>query len=592
MLRRALVVLIALVAAAGCKKEGAPSAGGTGATSAGKAQDAPGAQPDQGGGAPQPAAKAPEGCNSDFSQPISSTTTLTAKCSPYTIASQLSVEGWDLTIEPGVTVQMGDGATLSVGYNQSGRLLARGTAEAPIRFISAGRKEPGAWRGIHLYANADKSVLEHVVIEHAGKSEEAALRVDADAVEVRSLKAAGIEGAVLEQKVSGKQRLGAFAGNDLSQAGSKEEILLIDVASAPAISADNKFPPKKVVALSGQVTGDVTLKDVGVPFRASKGLEIEGTDAKSAGLTIEPGVALQFGEGSGLSVGYNNPGALKAVGTAEKPIVLTRYGDDPKGSPWSGIHFYANARAPQLEHVRIEYAGERDGAAVRYHPKGLGKLSHCTVAHGKGFGVKVESSTERFELFDHNSFEDLAQAPLVMPAELADKLGANNRFPAGSFVELTGDVHRDTTLAALAAPYYWSSGSTVESHDPGKTVTLTLEPGTTVKFGAGSLTISYNGAGALKAVGEPKKPVLLTALEEHWRGIDLGQASKTSLENVVIEKVHEDEPGIRAHDQAQGSIKRVTFRDMKVGLRKCGSKLSAEGLKFESVPEGQTSDGC
>ena len=55
------------------------------------------------------------------------------------------------------------------------KLIAKGTAEKPVRFTALDHKEAGAWHGIVLDANAEGSTLENVAIEFAGVTDNAAL---------------------------------------------------------------------------------------------------------------------------------------------------------------------------------------------------------------------------------------------------------------------------------------------------------------------------------------------------------------------------------------------------------------------------------
>lgn len=86
------------------------------------------------------------------SSPISVDTTWTAAGGPYNIATSLTIaNGATLTIQPGTTVYFGSGANLTVA--SGGRLLAEGTANAPIRFTRA----PGSsvsWGGITINGGA------------------------------------------------------------------------------------------------------------------------------------------------------------------------------------------------------------------------------------------------------------------------------------------------------------------------------------------------------------------------------------------------------------------------------------------------------
>ena len=191
-------VAMASLALAGCKKDkdASTEAAGAAENSAATAEQKPANQK------PAEEAKAPEGCNSDFSQAIKVDYTLTRKCSPYTLADgrTLTVDGWYLTIEPGVEVRFGENAHLEVGYNQKGRLVAQGTEEAPITFTSAKRKEPGYWGGIRLNDNAGGSVIDHAVLEYGGTTDRAALVANGPDIKLNHIKFVGIAGRAVKSE--------------------------------------------------------------------------------------------------------------------------------------------------------------------------------------------------------------------------------------------------------------------------------------------------------------------------------------------------------------------------------------------------------
>lgn len=83
----------------------------------------------------------------------------------YTVADHLTVaDGATLTVEPGVTLQFGDGRDLRVAAG--GRLLAEGTADEPIRFL--GSPKGSGWGGVEIDGNASspESRLVFVHMEH------------------------------------------------------------------------------------------------------------------------------------------------------------------------------------------------------------------------------------------------------------------------------------------------------------------------------------------------------------------------------------------------------------------------------------------
>ena len=98
---------------------------------------------------------------------ISGNTTWTAAGGPWRVTASLSIDNETLTIEPGTTVFLGAGVSLNV--TGTGRLLAEGTADAPIRFM----REPsvaGNWGRVSISGSTLESRLAWVTIDGASTS--------------------------------------------------------------------------------------------------------------------------------------------------------------------------------------------------------------------------------------------------------------------------------------------------------------------------------------------------------------------------------------------------------------------------------------
>jgi hypothetical protein len=600
---RVAVVLAAVLLVQACKQEGEgpkspqPSAPEPGKKPTPAEPGKPGAAPESPSSGKTAEQKAPEGCNSDFSQRIQASTTLTERCSPYTLKQVLSVEGWDLTIEPGVEIRIDADQRIDVGYGREGRLIARGTAEKPIRFVSNGRKEPGAWRKIVLFEQAGGSVLEHVLIEHAGREGEAALESKARDVSLKNVRFVGIKGQVLRE--AGRASLAGFADNDLSQAGSLEVIAVLTFESAAAIQGANKWPEKAVVQLEGRVQKDLQLPNAGVPYRVVQPVTtvVADRDGGTASLKVAPGVVFQMGEDTRWDIGYSQHGQLEAVGTAEQPIVFTRYGE-PRAGSWRGLIFFDGAQRSVLEHVRVEFAGTKDGAALHYQrPRGLGKLKHVTIRKSAGHAIwAAGADTQGFEGFSDNTFEDIGRSTLRVEAHMVSKLGTGNTYPQDGAIELEGRIGGDLMLTAQGAPYRVLQDVTVEGVDDVTPATVTLEAGTVVQFGPGGrFSVGYTRPGALVAVGTAEKPITLTAAtEEGWKGLHFHQKGKLQLEHAIVEKTVDTEQALKVGRRSPGGkVQSVLFKSVKLPIRNCvGRKLSIKDTKADPGVKLESKKGC
>ncbi|MFO1460558.1 MAG: lamin tail domain-containing protein [Verrucomicrobiota bacterium] len=109
-----------------------------------------------------------DGTVSSAGTTIAGNTTWSAADGPFQITGNLTVaSGATLTLTPGTTVYLGPGANLTVA--SGGRILAEGTAEAPIRFT----RSPGsasAWGGIVLNGggSSPENRITHAHIEFNG----------------------------------------------------------------------------------------------------------------------------------------------------------------------------------------------------------------------------------------------------------------------------------------------------------------------------------------------------------------------------------------------------------------------------------------
>ncbi len=110
---------------------------------------------------------------------IISNVTWLAQPVPYIINGEIYVEsnsGNTLTISPGTTVAFDQNSDIEFGYdsNTSGKLIAQGTAAAPITFTSAapaGNQSAGDWNSIYFYSGTmSGSILDHCNISYGGGS--------------------------------------------------------------------------------------------------------------------------------------------------------------------------------------------------------------------------------------------------------------------------------------------------------------------------------------------------------------------------------------------------------------------------------------
>jgi hypothetical protein len=345
---------------------------------------------------PPPPPPAPETCKAPTAGPtihkggdVAANEVWTADGSPHIIEQNVTIRnGATLTIEPCAEVRVAKGKYIHVAYPitpNTGTLIAEGTEHKPIKIVA--NKEGEAWASLSIRAPGTAS-LKYVTFEGGGggdfqdnttvaaygdNEDGSDPIISVDHVTIQKSIGPGaflVNGAVFKQgsrdltiKQSGSETVpypieieehgfdtlptGSYTGNR------KDEILVNPAGGRTAGSG---------------LLADGTVHDRGVPYRigtsVGDSLRIGGrTDEKLVTLTIEAGVVMKFHRGSALKVQHftnqkPSTAALRALGTAAKPIVLTSAEDTPAAGDWMGLWFGGiPAATNQIDHVRIEYAG-------------------------------------------------------------------------------------------------------------------------------------------------------------------------------------------------------------------------------------------
>jgi hypothetical protein len=149
-------------------------------------------------------------------------------------------------------------------------------------------------------------------------------------------------------------------------------VLLKDYLAGPA--PDGKVMPLAVLEaeLGGVVAGPTFLLAAKSPYLLTKPLLIQ----KGGRLSIQAGVVIRFKPGDNSIV--IREGSIQALGTPERPIILTSANSSPRpGDYSSALRFEGEGDQPSLlRHIRIEYA-----ATAIQVKEGNPEISHAFIAH-------------------------------------------------------------------------------------------------------------------------------------------------------------------------------------------------------------------
>ncbi|MSP15835.1 MAG: hypothetical protein EXR73_04350 [Myxococcales bacterium] len=329
--------------------------------------------------------------------------TLKKSCSPYYFTDPVAISS-ELTIEAGVTLigPMG-GKRSRLTITPGGLLLATGTAEEPITFTStyaaSGGVLGGQWSGILFLESRPGSHLEHVIIEYAGgrymrvvgDDEFGAYEFPVDGsllndstpnlevVDVIIRRSNGYAIAATTSDPFDTDKQSIYAAMDRVSLSDNQRGLWLPVNQGGALGPDLCFVPRAVdgtcpadPAPAGHfvelhldsnfgrtpesVNHDAVWKPYGAPFQLDTVNVVGG-----ALLEVLDGAELRMTQVGGISVGLNEPGAIRMVGTAARGITITSATANPTPAQyWNGISIWDMAdERTHLEGVDISYGGRR-----------------------------------------------------------------------------------------------------------------------------------------------------------------------------------------------------------------------------------------
>ena len=443
---------------------------------------------------------------------VAAAVTLDAPC--YRAPAGLRIrENGRLTIAPGTVLKFGSGRGIRV--DRGGSLTARGTAAEPI-VLSGVEQTAGYWSGVELvFSNSVNNVLENVLIEYGGSASAAALtstaassspvRLAVSTVALRQSAGAGFDldrGTILD----------AFT-DVVATANARPGTVHAEVAGTlvpPLALTGNAVDALDIGGGSNNSVDTTTAwPAIDVPYDVG-GLTLD------APLSLPPGAVLRFSSGS--SVRINDGGSLRAIGSADAPILLT--GRESTPGFWDGVNLvFSNSVDNVFRHVTIEYAGDgsSSGAALASisgssSPVRLA-LEDVTLRNGLGPGFRFGPNT-RVTAFDRVTSTGNARSGVIYPGWIPETVTA----PAltgntDDTVRLVGDtIATAVRWPALDVPYRIDN-ITVNA-------ALTIDAGTRVVANGGA-EIRVNREGSLNAVGTAGRPIVFVGdspLPGFWDG--------------------------------------------------------------------------
>ncbi len=479
-------------------------------------------------------------CESELTLPnLTQDATLQAgKC--YTVSGSVAVKSATLHIEPGVVLKFKQNASLIV--SDEGAISALGTAAAPITFMGS-ITEAAHWTSLIVASDNPKNELSFVQFAHGGSAvaccksgrDGATLIVSAQArISIRDsvFSQSGLAGIEFEAGA----RIQEFARNRFFANAGAPVNLPANLVGALDVASDYAGPPglanKKafIEVDENTVSDDATWLAANVPYRARNGIVI------NAALTLSPGVAVGFGDGTGLQV--SSSGTLSAVGTAEKRIALHGTNMLDAGE-WLGLLISSRDQRNQLQFVDIVGAGSatwccmsgRAAAAIELDPNSRLGMQDTVVSQSASYGLHTLTGSDVLP-FARNAFRNNQGAPLNVTSAQMAQLDAASTFKGDNRedrVVISGGKTGAGTWPALDVPYRAADDIDVDG-------TIEMSPGATLLFDMGvGLWVSTGSFSAVSAAHDIR---FAGVLDKAGGWIGLGFASgdpRNLLDGVSID---------------------------------------------------------
>lgn len=351
-------------------------------------------------GGPETDCVEPTGAGTMHGSSIMADETWTAEGSPHILANDTSIYA-KLTLAPCAVVLIGDRKTITVG-TPGASIVAQGTERKPVAIAQKDEGKP--WVAIRALNGGKLSFTWTGILGGGDKGNTlidlaAAIDVRADAGMPLS-EAIHVDHVLVQDSASQGIRISQGAvfsstSNGLVITKSANYPLFAAARLAGSIPTGNYTGnAKDEILINGTnaadyVNADTTFHDRGVPYHigdtGSDGrLDVHTTAGTVATLTLEPGVKLRFKKGGAFWVepsSLQKPGtaALIAVGTQDKPIVMTSAEASPAPGDWLGLGFYNIDPSSKVDFAEVEYAGGGPGSGNYSCPYAMAPVNLAAI---------------------------------------------------------------------------------------------------------------------------------------------------------------------------------------------------------------------
>lgn len=392
---------------------------------------------------------------------------------------------------------------------------------------------------------------------------------------------------------------------------------LFTLAAVAACGGPGTDAPGRIHA--GQITSSETWLAKDNPHLIKESVTIAGESGASVPVvTIEAGVVVEFAPDTSLIVGTagTGKGGLVVNGTEDKPVRMVANKTGALPGHYAGIQITHGASRSELAYLEMENCGgDPDSgfanACISMRGEKAHKVDHVRIVSSASHGVALEAGAKFTEDSTTLVVEQTASDALLLtnPADVPT-IPPGSSFGKPIRIRVENDVTKTVSWATYGVPYI-IEGDLVVS-DSSRPI-LTLAPGTTLRFTAGSmLRIGAGTGGDLKANGTAEAKITFTSsatpqLPGQWAGIEFAfeASANSSLSHAVVEYGGEyvgqayDPANIQVLGDKGPIIKNTLIRKSKVcGIVRAEGDTpfttdftaSAHGNVFEANEDGDQCD--
>lgn len=280
--------------------------------------------------------------------------TVTKGCTTHLKAGLYVRQGATLTIEEGVKVLAATDSYLWVDY---GKLVVKGTAKAPVTFMSDNTSPaPGDWVGIGFREKTNAgTIIEHAIIEYAGSKNQGGV----GAVHLESMRAGG-RISIVDTNITQSAQFGVVADDNATFAkfennqltGNKSGSMKVSAEVLGSLGKGNKYVDPIHVPQS-RVNDTTAVGPIDVPIFLDGNLDV-GAESSVATLTFPEKAVVKMGPQTYISVGSHGAAALVA-----RNVTFTSGSPSPSAGDWVSIFLYPKSSGTVIDGCTFEFGGDK-----------------------------------------------------------------------------------------------------------------------------------------------------------------------------------------------------------------------------------------